>query len=131
MIDTSQILAAVHGRLTGDAPLVALCSTIGNYLDQDVSYPHMLYQLDFETLRVKGEDAQEVTLQLDIWTRYRGTKEALQIADAARAALDGVPITIASGDGFACQYENMDSFVEPEGTVYRVTMVFTLLYGGT
>lgn len=129
MIDTTQILAAIQSRLTGDATLIGLCPRIGNYLEQDAAYPHMLYQVDFETLQIKGEDAQEVTLQLDIWTRYRGTKEALQIADSARSALDGVPITIASGDGFGCQYESMDSFIEPEGTVYRVTMTFTLLYG--
>ena len=128
-MDTTQILSAVHSRLTGDAPLVALCPTIGNYLSQGAAYPHMLFQLDFETLRIKDEDAQEVTLQLDIWTRYRGSKEALAIADAARTALDGIPVTIASGDGFGCQYETMDSFIEPEGTVYRVTMTFSLLYG--
>lgn len=131
MIDTTQILAAVQTRLTTTSAITTLVSAdkIGNYLPQDSNYPHVLYQLDFESLQVKGEDAQEVTLQLDIWTRYRGSKEALKIADACRTALDGFPITITSGDGFGCTYENMDSFVEPEGTVYRVTMTFTLLYG--
>lgn len=127
----SEVLGGVDARLKGDAGITALVPTenIGNYLAQDTGFPHMLYQLDAETLRIKGEDSQEMDLQIDIWTRYRGHKEGFDIADAVRNALDGVPIAVASADGFGCSYESMDSFIEPEGTVYRITMRFVLLYG--
>lgn len=131
MITTNEILAAVQGRLVGDAGVIALvpATKIGNYLKQDVGYPHIQYDLDFESLQIKGEDSQTVTLQVNMWTNYRGSKECMDIADAVRTAFDGVPVTIASGDGFGCTYEAMDHFQEPEGTTYRCLMVFTMYYG--
>jgi hypothetical protein len=125
----SEILASIDTRAKSALSGLVDADSIGNYLPQGTKYPHVLYQIDFETLRVKGEDSQEVTLQFDIWTRYRGSKEALDIADAIRSNFDGSPLLIASADGFGCTYDSMDNFVEPEGTVYRCTMLFTLLYG--
>ena len=131
MIITNEILAAVQGRLVGDAGVIALvpATKIGNYLKQDVGYPHIQYDLDFESLQVKAEDSQTVTLQINMWTHYRGSKKCMDIADAVRTAFDGVPVTIASADGFGCSYEAMDHFQEPEGTTYRCSMVFTMYYG--
>ena len=128
---TNELLASIQTRLTGDAGITALVSAsrIGNYLPQDVGYPHMLYDVDFESMQIKGEDAQEVNLQIDIWTNYRGSKACMDIADAVRTALDGIPLTVASANGFGCTYETMDHFQEPEGNTYRCTMVFTLYFG--
>lgn len=131
MIDTTQIMAAIHSRLIGTAAITALvpAAQIGNYLKQDVAYPHIQYQCDFATLPVKGEDAQDVSLQIDIWTTYRGSRQCMQIADAVRTALDQTPITIASGNCFGLFYDTMDHYQEPEGSVYRCSMVFSLLVG--
>jgi hypothetical protein len=130
MIITDEILAAVQGRLVGNAGVIALVPStkIGNYLKQDVGYPHIQYDLDFESMNVKDEDSQIVTLQIDIWANYRGSKECLTIADAVRTAFDGIPVTIASGNGFGCIYDTMDPSQEPEGTTYRCSMLFTMYY---
>ena len=131
MITTNQIIAAIQARLVADAAIIALvpAAKIGNYLVQDVGYPHIKYMLQFETLPVKGEDAQSVNLQFDIWTEYSGSKKCMDIADAIRAELDQAPITIASGDCFGLFYRTMDNFQEPEGKLYRCTMLFQLLIG--
>ena len=131
MITTTQILAAVHARFIGDATITGLvpAGSIGAYVLDESAYPYIQYELDFESMQVKGEDAQEVTLIVNIWTNYRGPKECMEIADAVRAEFDGVPVTIASGDGFGCSYESMDHFQEPEGTSYRCTVLFSMLYG--
>jgi len=128
---TRELLAAIQTRLTGDAGITALvpASKIGNYLVQDEAYPLIQYDVDFDSLQVKGEDAQDVTLTINIWTNYRGSRQCMDIADAVRTALDGVPVTVASADGFLCQYVAMDHFQEPEATTYRCTMSFTMLYG--
>jgi hypothetical protein len=131
MIDTTQILGALQARLIADATITGLVpsSKIGNYIPQDTAYPHIQYECDFETFPIKGEDAHAVTIQFNIWTNYRGSKECMQITDAIRTEFDQAPLTIASGDCFGMFYQTMDHFQEPEGNLYRCSMVFQLLVG--
>lgn len=129
MIDTTQILGTVQARLTASSSLTAIipAASIGAYVKEDTAYPVLTYQIGLNSLQVKGEDGQQVDLQFDIYTNYRGPKQALQVADIIRGLFDQVPVTIASGDSFGCFYDNMDHFQEPEGTVYRASIAFNLL----
>jgi hypothetical protein len=126
---TSEILASIQARLVGTAAITALVpvGNMGDYLPQETTYPHLQYDLNFESMQVKQEDSQIVDLQINIWTEHKGSRKCMDIADAVRTAFDGVPITIASANGFGCTYETMDHFQEPEGNVYRCSMVFNLM----
>jgi len=127
----TEILSAIQARLVGDATLIAIVpvANIGNRLPQDTSYPHLRYQIDGSNLGVKSETAYDITLQIDFWSDYKGSKEVLQIEDALENALDGTPLTIASADCFGTSFESFDSLLEPDGEIYRGTAVFQLLYG--
>jgi hypothetical protein len=132
LIDSTQILGAIQSRLEGSATLTAIvpAARMGNYLDKDAAYPHLLYQIDLESLEAKDGDGQRVEMQIDAWTKYRGSKEAMQIADIVRGLFHGSPLTIASGTGFGCNYLSMDNAIEPDGETYRISMSFTLWFDG-
>ena len=132
MIDSTQILGAIQTRLEGSAALTAIVPTesMGNYLDKDNPYPHLLYQIDLESLGLKDGDGQQVEMQVDAWTKYTGSKQAMQIADIIRGLFHGSPLTIASGTGFGCNYLSMDNAIEPDGETYRISMSFTLWFDG-
>lgn len=131
MITSTQILDAIHARLIGDAGITTLvpATSIGNFLPQDNAFPHIFYSVGFETMDVKQETALEVTLQLDIYSRMSGAFNVLQITDAVQTALDGIPITIASGDCFSTQMLSFAPAIEPDGKTYIATQIYTLKYG--
>jgi len=130
-INTVQILEAIQARLEGNASIVAKvpATRIGNFLKDNSSYPHILWDVDFADFGAKGEVGQEVEFQVDIWERKRGLKAVLEVADLVIAEFANAPVTIATGDGFSASYVNMETAIEPEGDVYRATVVFTLLFG--
>jgi len=133
MITLTEITAAIQARLVGDAGIIAVvpAANIGNFLPQDVSYPHIFYQTKGDLLPVKGEVDWNVTLQLDIYSEDKGSKECLQIFNLIENALEGIPLTIASGDCFGTNVLSFDPQLEPDGRIYRGIAVYQLLYGAT
>lgn len=131
MIDQRQILSGIQSRLTGDAGLTAVVPStqIGSFLKQDTPYPHIQYFVESENLGIKGEVAHNVTLQLNIYSDYKGFNQVLNIVDLLIAELDGTPITIASGNGFGCSFVTSDTLLEPDGLTTRGTVIFNLLFG--
>jgi hypothetical protein len=131
LITSTQVIDAIQARLIGDAGITALVpsTSIGNFLPQDNSFPHIFYAVDFETMPIKGETALEVTLQIDTYSKGSGAYNTLQISDAIQTALDGVPITIASGDCFSTQLISFKPELEADGKTYLGTLIYTLKYG--
>ena len=131
MIDLTEVVAAIQARLTGDAGIVAIvpAANIGNFLPQDVPYPHIFWQTKGDLLAVKDEVDWTITLQLDIYSDSKGSKECLQIANLIENALEGIPLTIASGDCFGTNVQSFDAQLEPDGRIYRGIAVYQLLYG--
>lgn len=130
-VDIRQILSALKTRLRNDAPLVAVVSAseIGSYLPQDTSYPHITYSMTAEVLPIKGETGYEVDLSIIVYTRYKGEAQVLQIADLVKDALDGTPLTIASGDCFGTVYTGLTTDRQPDGESYTGELSYTLFYG--
>jgi len=133
MIDLTEILGAIQSRLTSDAPLTSIVPTarIGNFLPQGAAYPHIFYQIEGEVREVKGETGFSVTLQFDVWSKAKGSKECLQIVSLIEDAIDGQPLTISSGNCYGAFLVSFDSSLEPSGDMYRGTAVYTLLYGAS
>jgi len=131
MITSTQIIDALQARLIADAGITALVATtsIGNFLPQDNVYPHIFYNLSIETMDIKEETALSVTLQFDVYSRESGAYNVLQICDALQTAMDGVPLTIASGDCFSTTMLSFAPQLEADGKTYLATQIYTLQYG--
>lgn len=131
MITSTQIIDAIQARLVGDVGITAIvpAASIGNFLPQDNAYPHIFYSTSFEVSNIKEETAQEVTLQIDVYSKDTSSNEVLRVMDAVQNGLDGVPITIASGDCFATYYLTGTTELDSDGKTYQGTAIYILKYG--
>jgi len=125
----SEIIQSVQARLVGDAGILALVSAenIGNYLPQNTLFPLISYETQFDTLSVKGVTDYEVTLTIEIKSRYEGSKEILQIIDAIDNAFDGIPIVIASGNCYGTFLEGYNISLDGDGVTYLGTGIYKIL----
>ena len=132
MIVFNQILTAVHNALTGDASLTAVvpAAQIGNHLPDgtDASdYPHILYGFDAEDAQIKGMTAYTIQLTIDVWSNYRGEKQAWDINDLVVAVLDRSPVTIASGTITYQKLSSVSIDTEDDGRTRHGTIIYNLM----
>jgi len=91
---------AVHTALAADAPLIALLGELSIYdtVSQNAAFPYLVIdQTQIRDWSTGTEPGTEHMLMLHVWSRYAGKKEAYEIADAVRAVLDGVLLSL---DGY-------------------------------
>ena len=129
MIDTQQVLEGIQGLLTGSAPLVAVvpANSIGPHLQDNETFPHILWNIEASNLGIKGEVSYEMQLVLDVWTNVRGIHGCWEINDLIAAALDGQEITIASGSAPVLKFETIDVDTESDGRTRHATIVYNLI----
>jgi hypothetical protein len=88
---------AVYAALDADAALTMLLGDGGIHdaVPQDAAFPYVVIdQMQVRDWSTGTEPGAEHMLTLHVWSRYAGKREAYEIADAARAALDGVLLTL-------------------------------------
>jgi hypothetical protein len=83
---------AVYAALAADATLTTLLGDDGIHdaVPQDAAFPFLVIdQTQVRDWSTGTEAGAEHMLTLHVWSRYTGKKEAYEIADSVRAALDG------------------------------------------
>ncbi len=90
--------AAIHARLTGDAGLVAALggAQVHDQAPVNARFPYVTFaraaSFDWSASLGDGEE-HEVTLH--VWSKARGKREALTIAEMVRALLHEAALTLA------------------------------------
>ena len=87
----------VYAALAADAPLIALLGDdrIHDAPPQAAAFPHIIIdQPQIRDLSTGTEPGAEHVLMLHVWSRYDGKREVYEIADAARAVLDGAGLSL-------------------------------------
>ena len=88
---------AAYAVLKADAMLTALLGSDWLYDDvpQTVPFPYVVIeQMRVNDWSTSTERGSEHILMLHIWSRYKGKREAFEIADAVREALDDAELTL-------------------------------------
>ncbi len=88
---------SVYATLSADAPLTTLLGAdrIHDSVPQGAAFPYIVIdQTQVRDWSTGTEPGAEHILLLHVWSRYDGKREVCEIADAARAALDGAELVL-------------------------------------
>jgi len=83
---------AVYAALSADGALTTLLggASIYDAAPQDAAFPYVVIDhMQIRDWSTGTEPGAEHMLMLHVWSRYAGKREAHEVADAVRAALDG------------------------------------------
>lgn len=89
---------AVVTKARAYAPLMALVSGVYDEVPEEAVHPYVsLGSITENVADAHNQRGLDVTVDLDVWSKYRGFKEAAQILAQLDAALDRQPLAV---DGF-------------------------------
>jgi hypothetical protein len=117
---------AIFAALSASSDLQTL---IGNrlfdFVPPDSAFPYVVLgdgsEADWST---STEDGREHTIQIDVWSRQPGHKEAKQIADVIRATLNNASLTVSGATLIDIRHLTTDFSREPDGQTFRARVSF-------
>ena len=126
-LHTTNVQKAIFSTLSGDSSLDSL---IGNnkILDdgpQGTDYPYV--QIGEETTidaGLKDKEAQEYTLTIHIWSRYRGNKETKEIAERIYTLLHNGAISVTGASLANIRNEFFTVLIDDDGLTRHGVMRF-------
>lgn len=79
-LHTLELQKSVIDRLKSDNDLSDLINGVYDDVPETTGYPFIVYRdISSNDFGVKDREAQELEFQVDVWSQYRGTKEAKEI----------------------------------------------------
>jgi hypothetical protein len=119
---------AVFAALSASSDLQALIGTpprLFDYVPPDSAFPYVGlgdgHEADWSTAT---ENGSEHTVQIDVWSREPGHKQAKQIADAIRATLNNAALTVSGATLIDIRHLATDFSREPDGQSFRARLQF-------
>ena len=127
------IQSAIYSRLNGDSNLTnTLSAGIYDEVQEGNSYPFVSMgrdgSIDYST---KDVDGSEYTINLDIWSQYKGSKETKQIMDRIHDLLHDYSLSVTGFNLFNLRFEFGDVLVDPDGITRPGVMRFRAIILGT
>lgn len=120
---------AIYNELISDAPLMAMVEGVFDHVDQGQSYPYIVIgegtNVDFDDDLELGNEA---TINIHIWSQYKGRMETKQIMDEIYQVLHRADLVIDGSRCVKCDFEFGDSFMDPDGETRHGVMRFRLIY---
>ena len=126
-LHTTNVQKAIFSTLSDDSTLDSLIGNNKIYDDvpQGTDYPYV--QIGEETTidaGLKDKDAQEYTLTVHIWSRYRGNKETKEIAERIYTLLHNSAISVTGASLANIRNEFFTVLVEDDGLTRHGVMRF-------
>lgn len=118
---------AAYQALKADSALTALLGSAWLHDDvpQNTAFPYVvLEQMRLNDWSTGTELGSEHILMLHIWSRYDGKREALEIADAIRSALDDAELVLDDNRLINLTHQYSDLKRDPDGRSYHGVMRF-------
>jgi hypothetical protein len=113
---------AVFAALAADAPLIALIGDARIYDDvpQSSDFPYLTFgQSTARDWSTATDDGSEHTITLNVWSQAKGRNEVHEIMAAARAALQGQPLTLDGHRLINLRHESSKARRAPDGDTYH------------
>jgi len=74
-----------------------------------------------------GATENEHTLELEVWSRYRGSRQVLAILGVMYDRLHNAALVLESGQSLSCRVSRQLTTREPDGTTYQGSMTLTII----
>lgn len=128
---------AVYSALTGASAVTALlasASAVYNHVPQDSAFPYITFGVDTAAdWGTKTEQGQAHTLDVHVWSRYRGTKEARQVLAAVYGVLHEQPgaLSVSGHTVVEVRYRFSRVVRDPDGLTYHGVAQYQVLTEAT
>ena len=125
---------AVYAALSGTPALQALIGAPARLYDHappGLTFPYVTFgALHVAPYDTKTETGFEQTVTLDIWSRYRGQREAQDILQAIYTALHRATLTISGATFLLCEFHSADLTPLDDGITTHAAVRFTVMAQG-
>jgi len=101
---------------------------IYDHVPPGAAFPYIVFgAISVHPNDTKTEIGFEQIITLDIWSRYRGSKETKDILQAAYDALHRATLTVSGEVFLLCEFHSADLVLENDGITYRAAARFSLM----
>jgi len=91
-------------------------------------FPYMAFgAIHVQPYDTKSEIGFEQIITLNIWSRYRGSKEAKDILQAAYDALHRAALSVSNEVFLSCEFHSADLALMDDGITYHAAARFSLI----
>jgi Protein of unknown function (DUF3168) len=119
---------AIYAALAAGADLQALIGTpprLFDYVPRDSAFPYVVLGDGNESdCSTATETGTEHAIQIDVWSRATGHKEAKQIAEAVRATLHNASLTVSDATLIDIRHLATAFARQPDGQTLRAALRF-------
>lgn len=119
---------AVFEKLTGNAPLMALITSVYDRPPAGASFPYItIGDADIADLSSLGALGTEQRVELHIWSREGGRAQAATIMDAVYGLLHNGSLTIIGQQLISIRFLSSEIMLENDGWTYHGRMQLRVL----
>ena len=125
--------SAIYSRLNSDTTLTSTYGAgIYDEVLQNATYPYVTLgeetTIDYSTKDVYGG---ETTINIHIWSQYKGAKETKNIMDRIHDLLHDYNLTVTGFNLINLRFEFSDIMIDPDGKTRHGVMRFRAIILGT
>ena len=109
---------AVYSLLSGDSTLDGLVGNnrIYDSVPQNSAYPYVVIGLETSSnIGTKTLDGNIYSLDIDVWSQYRGQKQIKQVMERLYELLNDATISVSGASSIMSYVRNTSTFVEVDG----------------
>ena len=131
-INQFALQTAVFAKLSTDNNLTAvLGAKVFDDIPENTLYPYVQLgedtAIDYST---KDQTGSEVTVNVDVWSRYRGSLEAKNIMDRIHTLLHDSSLSVTGSNFINMRFEFSDIIRDPDGITRHGVMRFRAIMLG-
>lgn len=120
-----QLQKAVYTRLSGDSTLQGMLSGVFDFVPQEAEYPYAtignVKAKDWSTISTAGIEA---VLELEVFSRERGRKEALTILQRIRTLLHRANLSVTGHTLVDIAFVESEVEQQKDGLTFRGSITF-------
>jgi hypothetical protein len=122
---------AIYTALAASGAVQSLLGTppgIYDHVPPGAAFPYVTFgAINVQPFDTKTETGFEQIVTLDIWSRYRGSKEAKDILQAAYDALHRATLMVSNAVFLLCEFHSADLVLMDDGITYRAAARFSII----
>ena len=131
-INQFALQTAVFSKLSTDSNLTSvLKAKVFDDIPENTDYPYVQLgedtAIDYST---KDQTGSEVSVNIDVWSRYRGSLEAKNIMDRVHTLLHDSSLSVTGSNFINMRFEFSDIIRDPDGITRHGVMRFRAIMLG-